>query len=86
MASNHGRVAHLLPAAGLQKMVTAWLEEDCPTFDHGGFVVGEHMAEAKLLGKGTVRSIVFVLLVVLLPSLDLFRFSLCLVLYFERWL
>ena len=53
MASGHGTIAHLLPA-GYQGMVSAWLEEDCPTFDHGGFVVGEHMAEAKLLGKSTV--------------------------------
>ena len=32
-------------------MVSAWLEEDCPSFDYGGFVVGESTAEAKLLGK-----------------------------------
>ena len=34
-------------------MVSAWLEEDCPSFDYGGFVVGESMAEAKLLGKSS---------------------------------
>ena len=42
-------------------MVSAWLEEDCPSFDYGGFVVGESMAEAKLLGKspGTVAGVPF---------------------------
>ena len=34
-------------------MVSAWLEEDCPSFDYGGFVVGESMAEARLLGKSS---------------------------------
>lgn len=50
MASNHGSVAHLLPQT-YKRMVSAWLEEDCPSFDYGGFVVGESIAEAKLLGK-----------------------------------
>lgn len=42
-------------------MVSAWLEEDCPSFDYGGFVVGESMAEAKLLGKspGMVAGVPF---------------------------
>ena len=31
-----------------------WLEEDCPSFDYGGFVVGEKLAEATLLGKSAV--------------------------------
>ena len=53
MASSHGTVAHLLPT-GYKKMVAAWLEEDCPTFDYGGFVVGESVAEARLLGKSAV--------------------------------
>jgi len=35
-------------------MITDWLEEDCPSFDYGGFVVGEAPAEARLLGKSTV--------------------------------
>jgi len=35
-------------------MVSDWLEEDCPSFDYGGFVVGEALAEARLLGKSTV--------------------------------
>ena len=42
-------------------MVSAWLEEDCPSFDYGGFVVGESIAEAKLLGKspGMVAGVPF---------------------------
>lgn len=52
MASNHGSVAHLLPQT-YKRMVSAWLEEDCPSFDYGGFVVGESTAEAKLLGKSS---------------------------------
>lgn len=60
MASNHGSVAHLLPQT-YKRMVSAWLEEDCPSFDYGGFVVGESMAEAKLLGKspGIVAGVPF---------------------------
>lgn len=50
MASDHGNVAHLLPQ-NYKRMVSAWLEEDCPSFDYGGFVVGEEPAVAKLLGK-----------------------------------
>ena len=60
MASNHGSVAHLLPQT-YKRMVSAWLEEDCPSFDYGGFVVGDSMAEAKLLGKspGMVAGVPF---------------------------
>ena len=50
MASKHGTVAHLLPQ-NYKQAITAWLEEDCPSFDYGGFVVGEAEAEARLLGK-----------------------------------
>jgi nicotinate-nucleotide pyrophosphorylase (carboxylating) len=35
-------------------MITSWLEEDCPSFDYGGFVVGEAEGEALLLGKSKV--------------------------------
>jgi hypothetical protein len=35
-------------------MISTWLEEDCPSFDYGGFVVGEAHGEAKLLGKSKV--------------------------------
>ncbi|KAI4193435.1 MAG: hypothetical protein LQ346_003931 [Caloplaca aetnensis] len=50
MASNFGAVSHLLPP-GYKRMVTEWLEEDCPSFDYAGFVVGEEVKEARLLGK-----------------------------------
>lgn len=49
-APAHGKVAHLLPPT-YKRMVASWLEEDTPSFDYGGFVVGEEMAEARLLGK-----------------------------------
>jgi nicotinate-nucleotide pyrophosphorylase (carboxylating) len=35
-------------------LVSEWLEEDTPSFDYGGFVVGEEISEAKLLGKSEV--------------------------------
>jgi len=50
-APAHGTVAHLLPQT-YKLLVTSWLEEDAPSFDYGGFVVGDEMAEARLLGKG----------------------------------
>ena len=56
MASSNGTLAHLLPT-GYKRMVSSWLEEDCPSFDYGGFVVGENMAEARLLGKSPVGQI-----------------------------
>ena len=53
MASEHGTVSHLLPP-NYKQDVTRWLAEDCPSFDYGGFVVGEAMGEARLLGKSKV--------------------------------
>ncbi|KAL9580177.1 MAG: hypothetical protein Q9212_004649 [Teloschistes hypoglaucus] len=50
MAAEFGVVNHLLPPT-YKRMVSAWLEEDCPSFDYGGFVVGEEVQEARLLGK-----------------------------------
>ncbi|CBF82722.1 nicotinate-nucleotide diphosphorylase (carboxylating) [Aspergillus nidulans FGSC A4] len=50
MASAHGDLRHLLPAT-YKRLISDWLEEDCPSFDYGGFVVGESEGEAKLLGK-----------------------------------
>ncbi|KAI9722902.1 MAG: hypothetical protein M1812_001350 [Candelaria pacifica] len=50
MASEHGTVSHLLPQT-YKRMVASWLEEDAPSFDYGGFVVGEAAGEARLLGK-----------------------------------
>lgn len=53
MASAHGKVAHLLNP-NYKTEVTRWLAEDCPSFDYGGFVVGDAPSEAKLLGKSAV--------------------------------
>ncbi|KAL3470818.1 hypothetical protein BJX99DRAFT_263914 [Aspergillus californicus] len=50
MASSHGDLRHLLPAT-YKRLISEWLEEDCPSFDYGGFVVGESQGEAKLFGK-----------------------------------
>ena len=50
MATSHGSLLHLLPPK-YKSAVSAWLEEDCPTFDYGGFVVGEDPTVAKLFGK-----------------------------------
>lgn len=55
MAADVGTVSHLLPPS-YKRMVSAWLEEDCPSFDYGGFVVGEEVKEARLLGKSPVGS------------------------------
>ena len=48
--------AHLLPPSW-KTQVTAWLQEDTPSFDYGGFVVGEVEREAWLLGKGTQTAV-----------------------------
>ncbi|GLB33992.1 hypothetical protein LshimejAT787_0108760 [Lyophyllum shimeji] len=42
---------HLLPASW-KSQITAWLAEDAPSFDYGGYVVGEAQREAFLFGKG----------------------------------
>lgn len=54
-APAHGQVAHLLPI-NYKRIVTQWLEEDTPSFDYGGFVVGDGEAEARLLGKSKVSA------------------------------
>ncbi|KAE8144368.1 Quinolinate phosphoribosyl transferase [Aspergillus avenaceus] len=61
MASIYGDLRHLLPG-NYKRLITAWLEEDCPNFDYGGFVVGESDGEARLLGKakGVVAGVPFV--------------------------
>jgi nicotinate-nucleotide pyrophosphorylase (carboxylating) len=46
----HGNPAHLLPPSW-KKHIAVWLEEDTPSFDYGGFVVGDSPAEARLLAK-----------------------------------
>lgn len=45
------RFEHLLPPSWKQQ-IAAWLAEDIPSFDYGGYVVGEAEREAFLLGKG----------------------------------
>lgn len=42
---------HLLPPSWKTQVAT-WLTEDVPSFDYGGYVVGENQREAFLLGKG----------------------------------
>jgi len=42
---------HLLPPSW-KPQIAAWLAEDTPSFDYGGYVVGETQREAFLLGKG----------------------------------
>ncbi|KAF2720664.1 nicotinate-nucleotide pyrophosphorylase [Polychaeton citri CBS 116435] len=56
----HGNPAHLLPPSW-RRIVGAWLEEDTPSFDYGGFVVGEDPCEARLLAKsaGIVAGVPF---------------------------
>jgi nicotinate-nucleotide pyrophosphorylase (carboxylating) len=45
-----GSPAHLLPPSW-KTQVTAWLAEDTPSFDYGGYVVGESERTATLWGK-----------------------------------
>ncbi|KAK5662827.1 hypothetical protein OQA88_6238 [Cercophora sp. LCS_1] len=47
---DHGSLQHLLPASW-KTQVTAWLTEDTPSFDVGGFVVGSEPRTATLWGK-----------------------------------
>ncbi|KAJ5110771.1 hypothetical protein N7532_001306 [Penicillium argentinense] len=60
MAATYGDLRHLLPG-NYKRLITSWLEEDCPSFDYGGFVVGESESEARLLGKskGIIAGIPF---------------------------
>lgn len=48
--------AHLLPPSW-KPQVTAWLAEDTPSFDYGGYVVGEVQRTAYLLGKGNSEAV-----------------------------
>jgi nicotinate-nucleotide pyrophosphorylase (carboxylating) len=52
-APAHGNLAHLLPPH-YKRLISDWLAEDAPSFDYGGFVVGEEVTEARLLGKSKV--------------------------------
>ncbi|KAI9897902.1 hypothetical protein N3K66_007758 [Trichothecium roseum] len=47
---SQGNPAHLLPPSW-KTSVTAWLSEDTPAFDYGGFVVGEVPRRATLWAK-----------------------------------
>jgi nicotinate-nucleotide pyrophosphorylase (carboxylating) len=60
-APAHGNPAHLLPPSW-KKAIALWLEEDTPSFDHGGFVVGDGPVEARLLAKsaGILAGVPFV--------------------------
>lgn len=49
-APAHGNPANLLPPSW-KVTITGWLAEDTPSFDYGGFVVGDEPAEARLLAK-----------------------------------
>lgn len=52
MSTPHGsRFEHLLPPS-FRTLVSAFLAEDTPSFDIGGFVVGESPVDAALLLKG----------------------------------
>ncbi|GAA5888170.1 hypothetical protein JCM5296_000217 [Sporobolomyces johnsonii] len=56
-----GDYAHLLPPSW-KSVITGWLAEDTPSFDYGGFVVGEGEEEAFLWGKseGVLAGVPFV--------------------------
>ena len=44
---------HVLPLNWKTK-ITEWLQEDIPSFDYGGYVVGEKETTAILFGKSEV--------------------------------
>lgn len=50
MSTPHGSLSNLLPPSW-KSSVTAWLAEDTPSFDYGGFVVGDGPRVATLWGK-----------------------------------
>lgn len=52
MALDHGSLEHLLPASW-KAQITAWLAEDTPSFDYGGFVVGDVPRTATLWAKSS---------------------------------
>jgi len=49
-ALSHGNPADLLPI-GWKSQITSWYNEDTPSFDYGGFVVGSSPRAATLYGK-----------------------------------
>ncbi|KAK0730026.1 putative nicotinate-nucleotide pyrophosphorylase [Lasiosphaeris hirsuta] len=50
MAIDHGALEFILPASW-KTQIAAWLAEDTPSFDVGGFVVGNRQRSATLWGK-----------------------------------
>lgn len=60
MALNYGDTKNLIPT-GLPQMVQAWFAEDTPSFDYGGFVVGDSPRTATLFQKsaGIVAGVPF---------------------------
>jgi len=50
MSISHGNPADLLPVH-FKSQITSWLAEDTPSFDYGGFVVGDALRTATLYGK-----------------------------------
>jgi nicotinate-nucleotide pyrophosphorylase (carboxylating) len=50
--SNLNSFEHLLPPSWKQ-LVVGWLAEDAPSFDYGGYIVGDVSREAFLFGKGS---------------------------------
>ena len=61
LPTEHGNLADLLPSHFTQD-ITRWLEEDTPSFDYGGFVVGSDPRNAHLLCKspGVLAGVPFV--------------------------
>lgn len=49
---DHGILEHILPVSW-KSQITAWLAEDTPSFDVGGFVVGSEPRTATLWGKSS---------------------------------
>jgi nicotinate-nucleotide pyrophosphorylase (carboxylating) len=48
---NSQKYAHLTTLQWDKSQIEAWLKEDIPSFDYGGFVVGDKQEEATLLCK-----------------------------------
>ncbi|KAL6065409.1 Nicotinate-nucleotide pyrophosphorylase [carboxylating] [Balamuthia mandrillaris] len=51
-SGDEGRALHGLLGWGWESVVDEWLREDVPSFDYGGYVVGDKEELAVLLGKG----------------------------------
>ncbi|KAL8176604.1 UNVERIFIED_CONTAM: hypothetical protein K2H54_036885 [Gekko kuhli] len=49
--ASHPDLSHLLPAARLRQLARDWLQEDAPSFDYGGYTVGDRQERAVLLCK-----------------------------------